>query len=657
MSRFHAPRWLVWLGVPLLALVLLAAFWSWDWFIPLIDQRASAALGRPVTIAHLHVRPGRFTMITVEDLRIANPEGFPPDPPFAQVPQATLEVDTLALLRGHFVLPSVELDQPQLQVQSREDGSRNYALDLGMPAGEGTEPTTPPGPKIGVLRIRDGRAHVTLAGLRADFDLAIQTQEEAGKEPALLVEARGTYAAQPITGRMLGGGVLNLRDPSHPWPVNLRLENGPTSLVLTGTLQEPLHLRGADLRLELAGTDMSRLRPLIGVALPATPPFRLTGRVDYAKGSFRLQDAEGHFGRSDIGGWIAVKADGARPEVTAELASRSVDLADLGGFVGTVPGRMSTPGQTPQQRQELARAEANPRLLPTTPINIPRLRIADVHLRYRAEHVQGRHVPFDTMEAKLDIVDGVISARPISFGVGQGRLAGNFVLEPQDAGMFQLRGDLDLRRLDVSRLLGAAGVGGAGTLGGVGKIDSNGNSIAQFLGRGNGELTLVAVGGNVSALLVDLSGLQFGNALLAALGIPQRTPIECLIGDFALQHGQLNSRTLLLDTKSSLVTGRGTIDLAREGLDLHLRTDAKHFTIGSLPTTIRITGILKNPSIQPEVGELVARGGAAAGLGVVFPPLALLPTIQLGVGENSQCEALYANAHQRQAPAERGTRR
>jgi len=657
MSGFRVPRWLAWLGVPLLAVVLLAALWSWDWFVPMVERRATAMLGRPVTIAHLHVRPGRIATITVEDLRIANPEGFPSDPPFARMPRATLELDLIALLRDRQVLlPSIELDRPKLQVLEREDGSRNYALDLAVPAGDAEE-AVPPGPKIGVLRIRDGSAHVALAGLRADFELGIETREDPGKEPAVVVEARGTYAAQPITGRMLGGAILNLREASRPWPVEMRLENGPTSLALAGTLQDPLHLRGADLRLELAGADMSRLRPLIGVPLPETPPFRLTGRLDYAKGSFRLHEAEGHVGRSDIGGWITVTTTGARPEVTAELASRSVDLADLGGFIGTVPGRRSTPGQTPQQRRELARAEASPRLLPDTPFNIPRLRAADVHLRYRADRMQDRRVPFDRMETKLDIVDGAISVQPISFGVGRGQLSGNFVLEPREENMFQLRGDIDLRRLDISRLLGAAGVGGAGTLGGVGRIESSGNSVAQFLGRGNGELTMVAVGGNVSSLLVDLSGLQFANALLSALGVPEREPIECLIGDFALRNGQLASRTLLLDTESSIVTGSGNADLARERLDLRLRTDSKRFTIGSLPTPIRITGRLKDPSIQPEVGELAARGGAAAGLGVVFPPLALLPTIQLGVGENSQCEAMYANARQRRVPAESGGRR
>ena len=229
---------------------------------------------------------------------------------------------------------------------------------------------------------------------------------------------------------------------------------------------------------------------------------------------------------------------------------------------------------------------------------------------------------------------------PIQFGIGQGRLGGEFLLTPQENGALRAKGELELRRVDISRLMQAAGAGGAGSLGGVGRIDAVGKSLSDMLGHGDGELTLVTVGGELSSLLVDLSGLQFGNALLSALGIPARTKIECLIGDFALRRGQLTTRSLLLDTENYVVNGGGSADMAREVLDWRLRTSSKRFSVGSLPTPIAITGSFKNPSILPEVGELAARGGAAVGLGVLFPPLALLPTIQLGVGENSDCEQL-----------------
>jgi hypothetical protein len=70
---------------------------------------------------------------------------------------------------------------------------------------------------------------------------------------------------------------------------------------------------------------------------------------------------------------------------------------------------------------------------------------------------------------------------------------------------------------------------------------------------------------------------------------------------------------------------------------MSLTTRSKGFSIGSLPGPIDITGPLGSPSIRPGA-EIVARAGAAAGLGVLLTPLgALLPTIQFGVGDNNAC--------------------
>jgi uncharacterized protein involved in outer membrane biogenesis len=642
MAKRRVWRWGLGLGVPILALGLLVALFRWDWLIPLVASRASAALGRPVSIAHLHVAPGRTTTVTLEGLRIGNPPGFEAEPPFAEVPRLNLDLDAMALLRDRsLVIPRVALDQPSIALRSRADEQTNYAFDLGDPQAAGQ------GPRIGALLLREGKLHALLAGLRADVTIALSTEEPAGEAPRLLASAEGHYAGQPITAQLRGGAILNLREPDQPWPIELTLANGPTRVALRGTVQDPLALRGADLRLDISGPDMARLTPFTGVPIPPTPPFRVTGRLDYAEGAFRFEEVEGRLGRSDLNGSFAILPGGERPVLHADLNSRSVDLADLGGFVGATPGRADTPGATPEQRRAVAQAAASPRVLPNTPISIPRLRFADIHARYRAAEIKGRGMPFDRLEAALDIEDGIIRLHPASFGIGRGALSGDFTLEPQEDGTLRAKGDIELRRVDISRLMQAAGAGGAGSLGGVGRIESTGRSLSELLGRGDGALTLVTVGGNLSSLLVDLSGLQFGNALLSALGIPARTAIECLIGDFTLKRGTLTTRTLLLDTESHVVTGGGEAALGREVLDFWLRTDSKRLSIGSLPAPIAITGSFKSPKISPAVGELAARAGAAAGLGLVFPPLALLPTIQLGVGENSRCEALGENARRR----------
>ena len=75
------------------------------------------------------------------------------------------------------------------------------------------------------------------------------------------------------------------------------------------------------------------------------------------------------------------------------------------------------------------RAEASPKLLPDAPISLPKLRAADVKLRYRGEHILGRSVPLDNLVANLSIVDGKVALEPVSFGVGRGRIAGTAALD------------------------------------------------------------------------------------------------------------------------------------------------------------------------------------------------------------------------------------
>jgi uncharacterized protein involved in outer membrane biogenesis len=383
---------------------------------------------------------------------------------------------------------------------------------------------------------------------------------------------------------------------------------------------------------------------LVGLPIPKTPNYQVTGELDFANNRVQFKNFSGRLGNSDISGTIEVDPTKERPDVVAKLASRKVDLADLAGFIGSTPGRIGTTGQTPAERAEVAKAEANPRLLPDTPISVPKLHWADIHLEYKGQHIEGRSMPLDQLAVALDIVDGKVTLHPIRFTVGSGSINGNIALTPEQNNLVHARAALDFHRIDVSRLMAATGAfKGVGTISGVGEIDAVGNSLGQMLGNGNGGVRLGMAGGDLSALLVNLSGLQFGNAVLSALGLPSRTKVECFIADLALRRGILAIQALILDTGEAVVEGAGTIDLKSEAVTLQLRTDAKHFSIGSLPAPINIGGTLKNPSIMPGA-ELLARGGAAAGLGLVFPPLAVLPTIQFGVGDDGRCNNLLARA-------------
>ena len=635
-------------------LVAAAALFQWDWLIPFVDKQASAALGRPVTITHLHVKLGRIPHIEADGVTVGNPEGWEGGGNLATADKLSLDVDAMAYIRRRqIVIPAITSDSPKVEAQQLADGRNNWTF----PSSGGS---TPPDPdhatKIGTLQINDGHAHVISAKLRADFNVDVATKDaegdKTGQPGQIVASAKGTYANQPITAQFTGGALLTLRDQA-PYPVNLQVANGPTKVSLTGAIKDPLTFAGADLKLDLAGPDMELLTPLTGIAIPKTPAYRIAGQLDYEAGSVKFTNAAGKVGSSDLEGNFAVDTKEARPVLTADLRSQRVDLKDLGGFIGAEPGDASKGTKAPPSRQQ---ERPNGRVLPDVPVNLPKLTFADVHLKYRAGHIEGRSQPLDNMQANLDIVDGAVKLHPLAFGIGRGQITSTIDLQPQKNGV-GANVAIDFQRVDLDKLLSAMGVArGAGAIGGRAVIQGSGKSLAEILGAGNGELKLyMGAGGNLSALLVDLSGLQFGNALLSALGVPSRAKIQCFIADLAMQRGLASVKTLFLDLDSDRVLGKGTLSFYNEALGMQLQTEAKHFSVGSLEAPINIAGTFAAPSIRPDATVIAEKAGAAVALGVLLTPLAaILPTVQLGTGEDGACSgALRAVRTPPRVPAAR----
>jgi uncharacterized protein involved in outer membrane biogenesis len=648
LTRRAARRWAIF-GTPIILIALLITFWNWDWFIPVVDAYASSAVGRKVTLAHLHVRLGRVTQVVADDVQIANPDGFSAPAPFVQVAHLTIQANLEEFVRHRTInLPLIDLDNPEVAAIANQAGANNYTLTL--PKSGSSTPSA--SPEIGNLTIEDGHVHAVVPNLRTDFSLTLNTKPatgaiaQHGQQQEIAIDASGTYAGQPITGTLAGGALLSLQQTSQPYPVDLHLANGTTRVSLTGTVQDPVAFKGANLRLVFSGDNMADLFPLTGIPIPATPRFNIAGQLDYAANRFRFENFSGTVGNSDLGGTITEDPGRERPDVTMDLHSNRVDLADLRGFVGSAPGGAHEAGSTAPQRAAVAREDAsNAPLLPTTPISIPKVRAADIHLRYHADHIEGNSMPLDQLIVAMDVVDGAIDLHPLSVTVGTGKIAGNISLTPLSDNNVHAKADIDFDRVDVARLMASTHLfSGAGSIGGRAELDATGNSIATWAANGNGGLTLYMAGGNLSAVLIDLAGLEFGNALISALGIPGQTDVQCFIGNWSLQHGDVDTRTLLLDTGEAIISGQGTVDLRDQTINFSVSGKPKHFSIGSLPAPIEVTGTLKHPSIGPDVKPLLARGAAAAVLGVLAAPLAILPTIQLGVGDPHQCGDLVAEA-------------
>lgn len=620
------------LAIFVLVLAGLILFWDWNWFRPLVEARASAAIGREVRIGHLDLAFSRTSRAVLYDIAIGNPEGFGEDAPLATVKRLSVSLDSMAALRGRIAIPEIRVEKPDGHLRSNGAGHRNWTFERSY--GEGGAP-----PEIGELLIEDGSVRFTDPALQADMTARIHTETAEDGAPMLVARAEGTYSGQPLDARFRGGALLSLRETEEPYPVEFSARNGDTRISLQGTVVDPLRLAGAKLALEMEGKSLDDLEPLILIPLVSTPPYRLEGQIDYANGKIRFDDFAGRVGQSDLSGTFAVDPGEERPRITADLRSDRVLLADLGGFVAAAPGAPDRqPDMSAEQRAEHARAEARPRLLPVAPFEIPDIRAADFHVDYEAGRIEDEDMPLDDLVAALRIENGEVTLKPLSFGVGQGEIASEIVLDARQDPI-KVRADIDFRRVDLRRLMEEIDVfEGTGTIGGRAFIDTTGNSIADMLGNGDGELKLFMAGGDMSALLVNLAGLDLGNSILSALGLPQRTNIRCLVSDFVLEDGVLQTRTFYLDTEQANIIGDGTVDLGDETIRYRIATEPKQPGIGSVAAPIDISGGLKDPAIGPDAEALAVRAAPAIALGVLLTPLAaLLPTIQLGLGEDNNC--------------------
>jgi AsmA family protein len=162
----------------------------------------------------------------------------------------------------------------------------------------------------------------------------------------------------------------------------------------------------------------------------------------------------------------------------------------------------------------------------------------------------------------------------------------------------------------------------------------------------NGDAGFFMENGEVSDLLQQLAPIN----VLGALGVyaagDKPVPINCLVARFALRDGKASASTLLADTQDTQIAGEGDMDFGSEGLSLSFKPRNKHFTVVSLRTPVNVGGTLAKPEFDIKSGELIARLGAAAGLGALFPPAAVLPLIDAGLGEHNACSAAYAEQQQ-----------
>lgn len=627
-------------------LILVVAFFPWNLLRGPVSSYLSHQLGRPVAIAgDLDVKLGWTPLIAVDDISIGNAP-WSKDPQMAHVRRMTLRVKLLSLLAVP-VVPEVALTEPQLLLEKNTDGAANWLFGDG-----GSVPTV----RLGTISVDRGLVRYRDPALRADVSVKLQSTAAAADAPRSLAFAgEGTLRGEPFHLDGQGSGLSSLRKVDDPYPLTLHARAGATDLRFAGNVV-PSDAENVKGDLQLQGKDLSQLYPFVPLAIPWTPPYKLSGQLSHNGKHWLYRQFKGTVGDSDLAGDVGVDVSSARKLVTADLSSRRFNYKDLGGIVGIPPGESSSGVKTSEQQRVSARRAASTRVLPDTPFGLERLRIVDADIKFRGTSVTWTDAPIDDLSTHILLKDGVLRFEPLDFGIGGGHVISKLSLDANGE-TARSQGDIEIRNVELKKIFPklASPKGTAGRFGGRATFKAQGNSIAAMSASASGEAGMLMRGGEASTLALVMTNLDLGNAFALLLGGDKTSEIHCAVASFTITNGKMVPQLMVVDTSAVTIKGDGSIDFRNEAYDLHLTASSKKASLFALRGPIVVGGSFKSPAVHPEPAALTARIGAAAGLASVAPPLALLALIDLGGAPDVDCAALIADTKMPQSKSDAKT--
>ena len=489
------------------------------------------------------------------------------------------------------------------------------------------------------LRYRDPRMQ-----LSTDIKFETVKAQDTRFSSDIRFSGDGTMRDRPFT---LSGGLLSPNETvtGGKNSLALRAQSGPTILEVSGTLPGATEIEGADLRLLTRGPNLALLFDFLGVAIPETRTYRFTSALTKEGGEWRFTHLKGRFGDSDLSGRMTVSLPDNRLRLKADLATRTLDIVDVGPFIGYNPQKLEAQGAS----GAIENVGGTPRILPDAPLRVEALRNFDANVRYDVRQVRAPNVPISNIGLTLALERSLLTLSPLTFDMSGGHVSSDIEINAR-AQPVRTRYDVRLSPTPMGKLLGRWGVEESGTSGIIkarAQMTGLGDTVHDSLSTANGRIAVILPAGTMWARNVQLAELDVGTFITKMFEKKLKEPVQinCGLIAFTVRNGIAAADPIIIDTKKNVMLGRGGFSFKNESLDLAFRADGKKFSLFSGQSPVGITGYFAKPGVNVISPELVARGGAAAALGIVATPLAsVLAFVDVGDAKSAACGPVLAGA-------------
>jgi uncharacterized protein involved in outer membrane biogenesis len=624
---------------------------GWPFLAAPAQRWLSTRLDRPVTLAgadglgfQLHLWGG--IGLSVDELRVGSP-AWSTVGPLLEADDLRLSLrwrDALAWRPGQALpLQTLTANRLNLQLQRLSDGRANWTFETvdAVPAPSPTTPR-PLTDRVTVQQLAVVAGHIQLQ----DAVLALQLDGQFNQRTApntLNGEASGTYRGRAVRATLRAGNpsgwLADAQAPDAPVSMTLSVLAGRASLDFVGQVRRLLNQPTVSGRYRVSGPSLAAVGEPLGLTLPQTRRFALSGRLMHAGTRWSTVVDQATVGDSQLGGaFVYDRVPGQLPLLAGRLTGQALMLQDLGPAVG---GATETTPKT---------VRASGRVLPDRHFNLPSLRAMNANVLVALDKLDFGTAQLQAaapVRAHIALSHGVLAIERLQLTLARGVLTGRVQLDGREA---VARWEVDLvgRNLLMEQWLRATQRTGqvpyaSGRLNGQLSLAGSGNSTAKLLASADGRLRVHWRDGQVSHLLVEAAGLDVAQALGVLIVGDNALPVNCGAADVQLKNGQATPQLMLVDTRDSLLWVDGSVSLASEKLQLLAHVQPKDWSPLSLRTPLHIDGTLGAPTLSLDKPKLLQRALPAALLALVSPLVALLPLMDVGANPGPSaagCQAL-----------------
>ncbi|ALQ51956.1 AsmA family protein [Nitrosomonas ureae] len=617
-----------WIGISFFAIfflfALLISVQNWNWAREIVAQQISGLTGRDFTInGNLTVDWSLTPHIRIEHIQFGN-AAWSKQPNMLELAALDMRVDLIELIKGRMLFPEIILTQPHIILQKSPQGEPNweFTADAHDPESKTNIPL------IERLRITEGRLVYQDFSVGTAITATLATIKEAAYEEEFTeLYAEGNLKGHPLQINLKAGPLVALREADKPYPLTLSLQTGKTRVKVKGTVIQPLQLKGLDLQFAMQGPNPELLAPILGLPMPSLPPYRLEGDLSHHGHTWQISNLNGQVGDSDLAGMISVKLSETVPFIKADLKSTEIDLDDFGPLIGLAPDTGAGETASSAQKKKAKEETISPFVLPDDPIDFKELQAINADITLHSRRVKSK-LPVDDLSMRIIIDNGHLTLTPLDFGVATGNIRTRVELDTTTQPA-KSKIETEIRHVQLGEILRRFEIAddSAGLIGGQGIFWLKGNSIAEMSASADGGLLMIMTGGQLDNLLVELAGLDMGEALVALFDKDDDGKINCAYVDLPIHGGVMNMDNFIVDTQDTLFLSQGMIDLNNEELDLIIDPKPKDLSIFSARAPLHIAGTFKKPTFTPGASAIL-RGAASLALLPSAPIVSLYSFIQ-----------------------------